>query len=114
MKGLHLRVSMPQTGSSVLFFAGLGHRQQDANVAPLVIKTPLAIATIGHRQLQVEGSPSPRRAALPISREARQPMRILSLAGPGFINPHNQTFSAPLFRRSAIGEIKVYSMLTPR
>jgi hypothetical protein len=83
MKGLHLRVSMPQTGSSVLFFAGLGHRQQDANVAPLVIKTPLAIATIGHRQLQVEGSPSPRRAALPISREARQPMRIPFTRRPG-------------------------------
>ncbi|SDR64367.1 Cytosine/adenosine deaminase [Rhizobiales bacterium GAS113] len=95
-------------------------------MARLVIKTAWTIATIGERQVPVEGLAivveKGRIADLTRSPPADADTISLpqGIAMPGFINLHNHTINAPLFRgivddlpRSAIGESKVYSMLMP-
>jgi cytosine/adenosine deaminase-related metal-dependent hydrolase len=95
-------------------------------VALLVIKTEWTVLYIAGRHVPVRDVSlvieNKRIAAITTSPPADA--QTIELKGgislPGFINLHNHTINAPLFRgivddlpRSAIGESKVYSMLMP-
>jgi cytosine/adenosine deaminase-related metal-dependent hydrolase len=92
----------------------------------LVIETAWTIATIGGRQIPLEDHAVVVESGriVDVTRHPPEDAETIAVPGgiaaPGFINLHNHTINAPLFRgivddlpRSAIGESKVYSMLMP-
>ncbi len=95
-------------------------------MARLVIKTAWTIATLGGRQVPIEDLAIVVEGGriADLTRSPPADAQTIAVPGgiavPGFINLHNHTINAPLFRgivddlpRSAIGESKVYSMLMP-
>ncbi len=95
-------------------------------VGRLVVRTEWTIRTVGNRQVPVKDHAlviEDGRIA-DIVRDPPSDWQTIDIPGgiafPGFINLHNHTINAPLFRgivddlpRSAIGESKVYSILMP-
>ncbi|MFI5013246.1 MAG: amidohydrolase family protein [Hyphomicrobiales bacterium] len=95
-------------------------------MARLVIRTAWTIATLEGRQV-----PLPDHAIVveegriaDVTRDPPADTEVIAVPGgiavPGFVNLHNHTINAPLFRgivddlpRGVIGESKVYSMLMP-
>jgi 5-methylthioadenosine/S-adenosylhomocysteine deaminase len=92
----------------------------------LVVKTDWTVAASAGRHVALQGHAivvEDGRIA-DLTRDPPEDARTIAVPGgiavPGFINLHNHTINAPLFRgivddlpRSAIGESKVYSMLMP-